>query len=249
MNISLLKYFFKKNWLLWLGFTAFLLFELVVCIFMMDLIAEMMPEWFLGGISGENTLGFISYLLPLCGFMFPMVFYILLIYRMLHRPIDSTSISPLFAAGVKRHAYITSAAIFLTLSLFAMFTTVFVVCGLCMLFWGAFNWGVWLGMVFCVFLVTLAVAFASFFFAAAFAPNSAGKLGMVGLPIIFLVLFMISEYINFFKYLTPFGWMDFAALAAEALPLWWLWSLGFMATSVTLYIGSVLIFRKRQLSI
>ena len=250
MSRPLFIYFIKKNWAIWAGFTAYILFELVVCIFMMEQIAEMLPEGFMGiQVNGESTLLFIGSLIPTVGCLFAMPFYILISYRTVYRPIDTTSINTHLSSGMKRTTYLTTAALFLAFSLFMMFFAIFLICGLSMLIWGAFNWGIWTSLLFNSLLVNLTVAFISFFFAAAFTPGNIGKLGMIGLPILLLLLFMLSDYIPFLQYLTPFGWLDFDKLVLGTLKLWWLWDMLYIAITGTMVTLGIILFKKKQLSI
>ena len=248
MSLPLLKMFLKKNWLIWVGFTVFFLFELLACIFLMDMIDGLEV---LGISGGEGTLYFMSTVMPLLGYMFPMVFYIFIVYRVIFRPIDSTSMGTVLSSGIKRTTYISTAVVFLIVSLFAMFTTVFVVCGASMLYWGAFNWGKWALMCFSVMLATMVVAFISFFFASAFSPGNIAKLGFIGLPVLFLVLTMIGFQMgsDFFMYLSPFGWMDMTKLVMGTLKYWWLFNIGFMVTSGILITASIIMFKRKQFSI
>lgn len=137
MSFPLLKYFIKKNWALWLGFLAFLMMEMLVCIFMMEEIAGMLPEDFLGvKLTGASTLAFVAGLLPLYTAMFVMAYCIFMVFRTLYKPVDSSSLSTHLASGITRQQYITTAAVFLIGSVFAMFAVMFTACGLSMLTWG-----------------------------------------------------------------------------------------------------------------
>jgi len=248
MSLPLFKMFIKKNWMILVGFTLFLLFELLACVLMMDMIGEM---GFLGIEGGDGTLYYMSTVMPLLGFMFPMVFYIFIVYRIIHRPIDSTSMSPILASGVKRTTYIITAAVFLIVSLVVMFTVMFGVIGASMLYHGAFNWGKWAVMCLCVLLATMTVAFISFFFASAFAPSNIGKLGMIGLPVLFLVLTMIGFQVgsDIFMYMAPFGWIDMTKYVLGTFKLWWLWNLIFVAIISILITASIILFKRKQLTI
>jgi len=247
MSWPLFKYFLKKNWMIWVGVTAFCLFELVACVFLMDIVSDL-PEEFLGGFGGESILEIMSILLPMLMFMFPMIFIIFTIYRLVYRPIDST-LSPTLAAGVKRTTYLTTAAVFLVVSLFLMFSVVFTVIGASMLYYGSFNWTVWLKVNFVAFVVLLSVALTGFLFAAAFAPGNIGKLGMFGFPVFCLAVLILAGYIDFFKWLTPFGWIDFTKVYDGSMTLWWLWALLYLLGAGVIYVGSLFLFKRRQLSI
>lgn len=250
MSWPLLKYFVKKNWALWLGFLAFLMMELLVCIFMMEEIAEMLPENFLGvSLNGATTLAFVAGLLPLYSSMFVMAYCIFVVFGTLYKPIDSTSMSAHLSCGITRKQYLATAAIFLVSSVFAMFAVVFTVCGLSMLTWGSIDWAAWLNLNFSYFLNIIAVALITFIFASCFAPGKIGKFGMVGLPILFLLFQMLSGYVPLFEYLSPFSWIDGAKIAMGTFGLWWMWDLIFIVFSVASFAAALYIFGRKQLSI
>jgi len=256
MNMPLFKMFIKKNWMILAGFTLFFLFELLACVFLMEMIDGMGFLGIGGGeekvmSTGEKTIFYMSTVMPLLGYMFPMVFYIFIVYRIIFRPIDTTSLSPVLASGVKRKEYIATAAMFLIVSLVVMFSTIFVVCGISMLYLGSFDWGKWAFMCYSVALSTTAVAFISFFFASAFAPGNLSKLGMIGLPILFLVIFMagVQAESEILMKLVPFGWKDLTDLAFGFPKLWWLWDIIFLSIISILITASIVLFKRKQLSI
>ncbi|MCL1901739.1 MAG: hypothetical protein FWG51_05020, partial [Firmicutes bacterium] len=222
MNFALFKMMFKKNFTLIIGFTVFILLELVVCIFMFEDIAGMN----ILGIGGDEILSFTSSLLPIIGVMFPMAFYVFMVFRLIYKPVDSTSLSSHLSAGMKRTTYLTTAAVFILSSLLIIFFIVFIVCGGCMLYWGNINWGTWLYVVFSVFMANLSVAFVSFFFAACFGSSGIGKIGMVMIPAFLLVFTMMSSYVESFRYLSVFMWIEITSLtvAAGNFNLWWMWN-------------------------
>ena len=126
MSFPLLKHFMKKNWAIWMGFLAFLLMEILACIFMMEEISSM--GGIMGiGVSGASTLSFVAELLPLYCSMFVMAYCIFIVFRLLYKPVDSTSLSSHLSSGITRKKYITTAAAFMVLSVLAMFVIVFVV--------------------------------------------------------------------------------------------------------------------------
>jgi hypothetical protein len=250
MNRTLLRHFIKKNWIIWLGFLAFLMFEMLVCIFMMDTIAEMLAGDIMGiTITGGDTLGFVGGLMPLYTSLFVMAFVIFAVFRLVYKPIDSTSLSAHLTSGMTRKRYIITAGVFLVSMIFAMFAIMYVVCGLAMLYWGPINWLLWLNLNVSYFLAILAVSAIAFFFASVFSPGNIGKLGMIGLPILFLLFLMLSSYIPFFEYLSPFGWIDGVGLAMGTFDLWWMWDLVYLGLIGAFFALSVVLFDKKQLSI
>lgn len=114
---------------------------------------------------------------------------------------------------------------------------------------GADDWAAWLNLNLSYFLNIIAVALITFFFASCFAPGNIGKLGMVGLPILFLLFQMLSGYVSFFEYLSPFSWLDGGKIAMGTFTLWWLWDLIFIVFSVATFTATLYIFKRKQLSI
>ena len=244
MSWPLLKYFIKKNWWIVAALTAFIMFELVVTIAMFDLIKDMD---FLG-LGGTTVQEFTISALPSLLFMFTMLFYILIIYFIIVRPIDTTSMSSHLASGIRREKYLTSAFVFLAVSLLSIFVVIFVICGLLMLIWVKVDWAEWLYANVTVFTGCLAVASISFFFASVFPSHVVGKLGMIGLPVLFLILFMMyaqfPNTLEFFRWITPFGWINIMNSS-----LWWMWNLIYLAVTGAFITASVFLFKKKQLSI
>lgn len=247
MSLTLFKSMLKKNWTIILGLTAFILMELVVCIFMFEDIAGMN----ILGIGGSEILSFTASVLAIIGTMFPTVFFVFMVFRLVYKPIDSTNLSSHLSAGIKRTTYITTAAIFIFTSLFIIFLIVFVVCGLSMLYWGNIDWAAWLYVVFSVLTANIAVSSISFFFAAMFAPGSIAKGGMIGIPAILFVFTMISSYIKVFRWASVFMWIEITAetVSQRNFNLWWLWNLIYLAIAAVCYLASYFTFKKRQLAI
>jgi hypothetical protein len=258
MNFHLLKYFIKKNWLVWLGVLAFIHMELLVCIFMMELIADMMSKIEIPGlgtfdagitVDGEYALTYVSGLFPMYMCMFPMIFFIITIHKLMSKAVDTTALSPILATGITRRQYILTVAAFIGLSLFAMFFVTFLVCGLAISYWGAFNWWSWLNLNLSFLFVNLAVAAICLFFSSTFAAGRAGLALTVGVPVVFLIFHMLSDFLKGFKYFTLYGWVDSAEIAAGTFNLWWLWILFYSAIAVGITVATIFVFRKKQLSL
>jgi len=239
MNFTLLKMMFKKNWILLVAFTAFVLFELLVCIFMFKEIADMG----ILGIGGIEIQSFTTSLLPSIAVILPMVFYLFLIYRLAFKPIDSTSLSSELSAGIKRTTYLATGAIFITAMLFVMFFAIFLICGLSMLYWGSINWATWLCAIFGIFMANLVVASISFLIASCIRTNTA-KFAMLGVPAIFLIFTMLASYVEGFRWLSVFMWLDIVTLE-----LWWLWCMLYLTITATCFITAYHLFKHRRLSI
>ncbi|MDR0462255.1 MAG: hypothetical protein LBG88_02895 [Christensenellaceae bacterium] len=257
MSRPLLKYFVKKNWYLLAGFTGLLLLEFVICIFMMNLIKGMTDK-LLGGapglsedapVDGAYALSFISNLFPMYGVMFPMVFYIMTIFKVLSKPVDNTSLSAHLMTGMPRWKYIATAAVFVLGSIFAIFLSVFVVAGLCMLRWGQIDWVAWLNLNASFMFQSFAIASVCFFFAGTFAATKQGTGLAIGVPIVFVLLNMLGGYIKFFGYFTLIGWIDIEKVVAGTFGLWWLVDLVFLIVTGCFFVATLFMFKRKQLSI
>jgi hypothetical protein len=259
MSFPLLKYFIKRNWLIWLAVLGFIYLEFCVCIFLLNLIGEIisvLPDSLMGDgfameteIDGPYALIYAANLLPMYGCVFPMMFYLFAINKLVIKPVDSQSLSGILTAGVDRRTYLTTAAMFLAGGLVLMFLGVFAVVGACICYWGAFNWWWWLGLCVGFLFVNMAIAGICFLVAAIFSgrPFAAGL--NVGLPVLFFIFYMLSDYSRVFKFFTPLGHLNAAGIASGDFGFAWLWMLIYFAAAVAATIGSIFVFKKRQLSI
>ena len=255
INFTLFKYFLRSNYLVWLGVMAFIMLEFVVVILMMPDIADVVNKMGFGVELGEQkvdgvfALAYVAGLFPMYMSMFPMLFFIFAINKMVSRAVDTTSLSSVLATGIKRRDYLITAAIFVAVSITAMFFVTFIVCGLCMSHWGAIHWGRWLVLNICFVFLNLAVASIVFLCSAAFsATKFALGLG-VGIPVVFTIFSMLAEYITAFKYMTIYGWVNAEKLVAGSFNFAWLCIIAYGIIAVTLATASVFVFRKKQLSI
>lgn len=237
MSMPLFLMMLKKNWVTLLAVTGFILMEMSACIFMFDQIDGL--NFF--GIGGDGILAFVESVLPLIGVIFPMVFYVYIIFRLVFKPVDGTSLNSYLSAGVKRTTYLLTAMVFVVASLITIFTVVYFVCGLSMLYWGAIDWAEWLRVVMGVMLANIAVSAIAFAIAAAFSPTNIAKGGIIGVPATLLVMTMISTYLEIFKWVSVFMWVDFK--------LWGLvWAI-YVAIAVAAYVVGIFVFRRKQLPI
>jgi len=256
MSLALLKYFTKKNWMIWAGVTAFMLFEVLVCIFLMEMIVELTAQMGIttadtpdGRPNGAFALKYVAELYPMMACLFPMVFFIMMAHKLLSKPVDNSSISTFLSAGIKRTTYVATAAVFMAIAMVAMFTVLFVVCGLAMLMWGSINRGAWLMVNFTFFMVNLAVAFICFALSSIFAATKQGLALTVAVPVLMMIFQMLSGFAEGFKYLTLYGWIDVSKIIAGTFDLWWLYTLVFIAIAIASAVVSIHVFNKKQLSI
>jgi len=254
MNKTLLRFFIKSNWAIWLGFLLFTLFEVLVMVAMYDLMRAPEMQEFMN-IQATDILTMVATSLPIMAAIFTTAYTVFIVFRLVYRPVDSTSIGAHLSAGIKRSTYIITAIFFLVASLVLMYTIIFVVCGLAMIAWEPISWLNWLNTVCLVLLACITVASLSFLFASVFGSRGIGKIGMFGIPALFALLQMLSMFVDLYLenfkigYLTPHGWIDAEAAAVGAFDLWWLAIIGFVTISCALFTISLVLFRKRQLSI
>ena len=260
MSFPLLKVFTKANWKLWAIFTGILLLYMVILVFSFDQIKEAMNA--LEGGANPEILG-ISFPMDsrfnlLAGmyfdmliFMFPMIFYIILANKLVSKSVDDNSMSAHLSSSLSRRKYTTTAALFLTLSLVAMFFVVFAVGGLCLVAFETINWLHWLNIVFTTLTCTLFIAAICFFFSSVFAANRTGTIFLIGIPVAFIMFTWLGEMpsLDFLKYFTPIGYIDSLKIGYGLENLWWLINLVFLVAASVLYFVSIKVFDKKQLSI
>jgi len=258
MSFPLLKVFTKNTWKLWLLFTGILLMYMIVLIFSFDQLVEMM------NMAGDNpeilgiTFPMSSRFDLLAGmyfdmliFMFPMIFYIILANRLVSKAVDDNSMASYLSSSMSRRQYTVTAAFFLIISLVAMFFVVFAVGGAMLVIYESVNWLNWTNMVLTTLTCTLMIAGICFFFSTVMAANRTGQTLMIGIPVLFFLFMWLGEMpsLDFLHYLTPFGFVDSLAIAHGLENLWWLINLAFIAIATALFVASVLIFDKKQLSV
>ena len=157
------------------------------------------------------------------------------------------------ATPLSRKNYIATTAMFFITVIFSVFALQFLVgIPLFLIIPGKFNILNFAIIVLVSFLCTLAIAMFCYFFSCVFGGTKYAMGFMVGIPIVFTMLLMISQLVaplDFLQYVTPYGWFDTLKIAAGVPSLWWLWSLIYAAISGLLFFLSVILFKKRQLSI
>jgi len=249
MNMTLFKYFIRKNWLLWTAFVTLMLVEIMAYIFLMEVMHEMLYNMGFGSPTGDSALFFIAGLYPMAAVLFPMVYFIFVIHKIMSRSVDNSSMAAFLSSGIKRNHYTITAGVFVAISLVAMFTVIFVVGGLGLLFWGSFNWLYWLNLNVSFLLVNLAVASLCFLFSSTFPASKLGLALTIVFPILFLIFNMLAEYADFFRFMTAYGWIDAPGIALGTFNLWWVAMLVYICVSTILVTISVLLYRRKQLSI
>jgi ABC-2 type transport system permease protein len=260
MNAPLLKFFVRKNWKLWAIFAGIITFYLGVIVVMAT--DPMMVEamGFLNLETATEALGITEATLALnitvaifqgmIMYVFVMIFYVLLVQKILYKAVDTTSMSSILATPISRRQYIITAYLFLVGCLFVFYLWAFLLTATCLITYsGSFSWTGLLSVHLSTFLCTLMVATISFACSAIFANTKAGMPLLAGIPIAFAALMMLSMYLPFFEYLTPFMWIDAMELVTRTFKLWWLFNLVFITISAAAFTATLYIFKRKQLSI
>jgi hypothetical protein len=254
MNFPLLKMLIKKNWLTWSVYTGVCLMYYAILVFTKEEISGFAGEYYDGADIFEiDMLTYIaSVFFSSIMWTFPMIFYIFIAHKMVNKAVDNTSISTYLSSSVSRTEYAVTCAAFLLLSIAAMFV---VTCSTGFFFMTAIesiNTINYLNIAVSTMLCTFALAAVSFFISCVFSGNRYGFGLLIAVPVAFMMLNMLAESSDLLKFLnwfTPFGWADIPGLARGDFSLWWLADLGFTTmTGIFLYL-SVLLFKRKQLSI
>jgi hypothetical protein len=271
MNCALLKTQLKKNAKLIIGVTALIIVYLIIMIFTADFMnSDMMKTMVesmmrsMGAPEEEITKALAEFddMTPLNfvanGFfsvyfhLFLMVMYIMLVSRLIVKPVDTTSMSCYLSLPISRRKYVGSTAASLAITI--------ILCGLAAYITGLvvfigklaeINYWDYLNIVSVSALIALAVAFVSMTCGFVFAGTKWKPLSIVA-PILLLLFYMLSdmaEWLNWLKYVSIFGWADYNALANGTFDLWWLADLGCLAVVGAATYLSLYIFKKRNLSI
>jgi hypothetical protein len=271
MSYALLKSQLKKNAKLIIMMVLLVIFYLITIIFtadfmkdgfMKDMVESMMRSF---GASeaeiakataqmGDMTAlsftanGFFS----LCFHLFLMYMYIVLVSRLIVKPVETTAMSCYLSLPLSRRRYVWTTAASLTITV--------LLCGLAAYLSGLFtfmiqkadvNYWDYLNISGAATLVALSVAFVSMACGFVFAGTKYKSLA-TAVPIVLLVLstfYTMAESLDWLKYISIFGWADYSELANGTFKLWWLVDLGCLAVVGAATYLSLYIFKKRNLSI
>ena len=187
-------------------------------------------------------------------YMFLMVLFIILAFRLGYKVVDNGSLGAYLNAGISRTKYLNTAATCLLTKVFILHALVFLVGIICFAILGnEFSALNYLNLVLMTMMVMAAVIFVSFFFGVVFAGRklAAGLLIAVPVGLLFLLLMSaLHESIEFLRWLSIFGWFNHMEVAAGSRYLWWLLALGgYVAVIAVAWVASVLIFKRKNLSL
>ena len=254
LNFPLLRVFIKNTWKLWIIFVGILLMYMLIMVFTFDQMREAMESMEVMGLAIVMDSRFdmlTSMYFDMIIFMFPMIFCIILANKLVSKTVDDNSMSSFLSSSLSRRQYTVTAALFLMMSIVAMFFVVFAIGGLSLIMFETINWANWTAMILTTLTCTLAIASLCFFFSSVFAANRTGNIFMIGIPVMFFLLMFLGEIpsLEFLHYLTPFGYVDAFAIGLGQESLWWLINLVFIVVSTVFLTASIYLFDKKQLSI
>jgi len=253
----------KKNLPLWGVFTGILVFYLVVIVFTFG-IPEVRDSFAIIGIEVGTDITLMDYtamgFFGTVMFMFPPIFFIMLAYKLVYKPIDSNSLSSFLSTPISRKKYILTTGVLYLVAIFAMFLITWLLgiisVGLFPMAFpdveiGSYSFIHYTNMVFTLFLATMAVASISFLFSCIGHGKKFGLALLIGLPIVFILIQMLGSMagLDFLLHFTPLGWIDAMELNSGTASLWWLFSLIYIAITGTLFFLALKLFNKKQLSI
>jgi ABC-2 type transport system permease protein len=263
MNLVLFRKTFKNNWLLLLIFFGVLTMYTTIMIAMFDpedmealnAMVEMFPEELLKAMGFSDVTDLTSYvaswLYGLLMFAFPMVYAIILGYRLVAKTVDNGSMAYLLSTPNSRIKIIVTKGLYALLSIFVLFLAIFLL-GITyseIIHPGLLDIRNYLKINVTTMLVNMVVVMISFFFSSFFNdPRYALGFG-TGLPITFLLLNMLSgtsSDLEFLKNFTIYGY-DPVKIVNGQSTLWL--NLLFISLILSLFLGSVVSFNRKQLPI
>lgn len=262
---ALLKKEWKSNWKLFLIFAGILSLYILIIIGMYDpemgegllLMQESMPELFAAfgmAAPGVTLLDFLlNYLYGFLLTVFPFLYLVLLIQRMLVRYMDEGSLAYLLATPNSRRALILTQGLGGLLQLLGLlvYVSLLEIAGCEIFFPGELEVGTLLAVNLGLFGLWIFLFGLMFFFACLFGEGRLIFGWGVGLPVAFLLLQMLSqvgERLGKLKYVTPFTLFDAGQIAdgegkgmAMALVLY--------GMGVLLSAAGIVLFEKKDFSL
>jgi len=253
MSCSVLKSLLRKNAVLYWAFTAVIVGYFFMVILMYPMVRDIMAEIPIFGDDFADIGGYTAMVISELAWMFGLILFIMFVFKLAYKPVDSGSLSTHLMAGVSRTKYLVTVTIFLLIKLAVLFVLIVGVGVLSFVILGE-------SFVFIDFFATTllsmlalgAVTFIAFALAVIFA-NKKMALGLlIGIPVLLYVLLMVSNIhhsIEFIRWVTVFGWFVPGEVANGAFSLWWLVAIGYVALIALCAIVSAIIFKRKNLSL
>lgn len=254
MSWPLFKMLMKKNWTIWLGFSFILVLYFSVIAAMSDPeMMDLMAGFYQSAHISDGIMPYIgSVFFTSVVFLFPAVFYVMMAHKLVSKAVDNTSISSYLATPISRNKYIITTGLFYLKSIIAQFFVLFLAGCIIIPIFGDFHFVNWLNVVGLTTMATLFVAFVCFFISTALASNKVGMTLLIAIPVVLVTIMMLSSMVGTLEFLrdfTPFGWINTTEISVGMFDLWWLFYIIYLVGSAVLFFLSVIVFRKKQLSI
>jgi hypothetical protein len=256
MSFPLFKFFIKNNWRLWLIMALVSSFYLgAIALMATDPMIISALDFLnmalqIGAIAEAEAAAMVTVALGY-GFacvVITMIYYILISNILVNKAVDNNSLSAHLSLNISRKKYITTAAVFLCVSVFALYLVLFFVGLLCLSkYEGSFDVGNFISANLTVCLCAVMAAMLSFACSAGFSGTRLGMSLLAGVPVAFALFLVMSMYIEPLKWLTPFGWFNASEIYTGAASLWWLFPVVFIAISAAAYVATLKIFNRKQI--
>jgi ABC-2 type transport system permease protein len=264
MSFTLFKYTFKSNWVLLTIFCAvmFMYMSIMVTMYepaganaMQDLI-DTLPEAFVKAfnfeIIGAGLTAFLaSYFYGFLIIMFPMVYCIILGNGLIAKHVDSSSMAYILSTPNSRVRIVTTQAVYILLSIAVLicFTTLTGIIVSEVLFRGQLDIDRFIMLNVNALAMIWAISSICFFFSCLFNDTKNSLAFGAGVPIAFFLIKMlsgISDDAKVLKSLSLFSLFDSSKILAGE-PSMWIGFFIFMAITVSLYLGGIAVFNKKDL--
>lgn len=263
MSLTLFRNTLKKNWLLLLIFFSVLSMYSCVMISMYDpantqqmtqmlnmLPAEVVAAFGMSGTANDLCGYLAGYLYGLLVFAFPMVYAIILSHKLVAKQVDNGSFAYLLSTPNSRVKLVATQGVYGLISILLLFIGVIAV-GIAMshaLFPQALAVAPYLKLNLLTCLVNCSIFMISFFFSCVFNESKKALAFGAGIPIGLLLVQMLggaSKELDFLKRCSPYGWYDPSAIAqGDSICLL---SLLYISISLVLFVGALLIFKRKRL--
>lgn len=263
MSVTLFRNTLKKNWLLFLIFFCVLSMYSCVMISMYDpestqqmtqmlnmLPAEVVAAFGMSGTANDLCGYLAGYLYGLLVFAFPMVYAIIISHKLVAKQVDNGSFAYLLSTPNSRAKLVATQGVYGVLSIVFLFIGVSAI-GVAMshaLFPQALAIVPYLKLNLLTCFVNCSVFMVSFFFSCVFNESKKALAFGAGIPVGLLLMQMIggaSKELSWLKSSSLYGWYDPTAIAQGNSIL--LLSLLYIAISVALFIGALLVFKRKRL--
>lgn len=266
MNKVLLKANLKQNYKVFLIFLTVLVFYMSIIISMYDpeglealeAMLESFPKELLLAMGfnmiDSSLTAFISgYFYGFLIIIFPMIFTIMLSFRLVGKYVDNGSMSYILSTPNTRTKVIITQAVFLILSIFTLIlvTTVTGITISSAMFPGLLNNGKFILLNLGAFLLFFLISGICFFCSSFF---NEGRLSLstgIAIPVGFFIINMlqaVDSRLEFFKFFTIFSLFNNERII-QGDSLTWLYFLVMVVVGFGFYVASIYVFRKKDLHI